>query len=44
MSATRQERMETLGRAVTRMDGKIVLPEHGRWEDARLAWNGAYEP
>jgi len=43
MSATRQERMESLGRAVARMDGKIVLPENGGWEDARQAWNLAVD-
>jgi FAD binding domain len=43
MSATRQERIESLGRAVARMDGKIVLPEHGRWEEARQAWNLAVD-
>ena len=43
MSAIRQERMESLGRAVARMDGKIVLPDHGRWDQARLAWNLAVD-
>ena len=43
MSATRQERMESLGRSVARMDGKFVLPEHGRWEEARQAWNLAVD-
>jgi hypothetical protein len=35
--------MESLGRAVARMDGKMVLPEHGRWEEARQAWNLAVD-
>jgi hypothetical protein len=35
--------MESLRRAVARMDGKIVLPEHGRWEEARQAWNLAVD-
>jgi FAD/FMN-containing dehydrogenase len=43
MSATRQERMESLARAVAHTDGKLVLPDHGRWEEARQAWNLAVD-
>ena len=43
MSAIRQERVESLERAVIRMEGKIVLPDHGRWDEARLAWNLAVD-
>ncbi len=30
-------------RAVRALDGKIVLPEHARWDEARLAWNLAVD-
>ncbi len=43
MSATRQEGMGAFGRAVSRLEGKIVLPHHGRWDEARLAWNLAVD-
>ena len=34
---------EQLDRSVARLSGKIVLPEHGRYEEARLGWNLAVD-
>ena len=33
----------TLDREVDALHGKIVLPEHGGWDDARRAWNLAVD-
>jgi hypothetical protein len=43
MTATGRERTESLARAVASMDGKIVLSDHGRWDEARRAWNLAVD-
>jgi FAD binding domain/Berberine and berberine like len=34
---------EQLDRSVARLSGKIVLPEHGRYEEVRLGWNLAVD-
>ena len=41
--STQRITTESLDRCVSRLDGKIVLPEHGGWDEARLAWNLAVD-
>src|SRR5262249_42726033 len=33
----------TLERSIAALDGKVVLPEHGRWDEVRQAWNLAVD-
>jgi FAD/FMN-containing dehydrogenase len=40
---TRTARNQQFGRAVKTLGDRIVLPEHGRWDEARLAWNLAVD-
>src|SRR5215471_7202090 len=30
---------QRLAREIDALDGKVVLPEHGTWDEARRAWN-----
>jgi FAD binding domain/Berberine and berberine like len=34
---------DQLDQSIARLNGKIVLPEHGRYEDVRLGWNLAVD-
>ena len=41
--ATTRIQTRRLDRSVARLDGKIVLPDHGGWNEARQAWNLAVD-
>ena len=40
---TTTARTPKLERSVTALTGRVVLPEHPNWDEARLAWNLAVD-